>query len=250
WSLVTNNGYYKGQASTDKLIMILPNGTYNYHPIAGDPNYVGENGSVVVNGSQIYHNVTFKLGRFNVTFVETGLPQGYVWNVTASNSTASVTVSSNNTTLNFYLYGGTYQFQVNYSKNYVPNQTFIILNTNGMDQVVNIGFLYGYEVIFVGSGLDNGVNWSVDIGNIEYYGNTTNLSLFEPNGTYYYSVNSPSNYTVVKKDGNFTVNGSNVTVVIEFVKQRGFIGKIDLAIVLIALGVVIAIGIAISYRKR
>ncbi|MEM3676031.1 MAG: protease pro-enzyme activation domain-containing protein [Thermoplasmataceae archaeon] len=250
WSLVTNNGSYKGQASTDKLIMILPNGTYNYHPIAGDPNYVGENGSVTVNGSQIYHNVTFKLGRFNVTFVETGLPQGYVWNVTASNSTASVTVSSNNTTLNFYLYGGTYQFQVNYSKNYVPNQTFIILNTNGMDQVVNIGFLYGYEVIFVGSGLDNGVNWSVDIGNIEYYGNTTNLSLFEPNGTYYYSVNSPSNYTVVKKDGNFTVNGSNVTVVIEFVKQRGFIGKIDLAIVLIALGVVIAIGIAISYRKR
>ncbi|MDS0256139.1 hypothetical protein ApAK_00330 [Thermoplasmatales archaeon AK] len=250
WSIQTNNGSYKGTSSTSAIRMILPNGTYEYEPNASDPNYIGKNGSVTVHGNNIYQNVTFILGQFNVTFIESGLPPGYTWQVTASNSTANVTESSNDTSLNFYLYGGTYQFQVNYSRNYVPNQTFLILNTNGKNQVVHIGFLFGYEIVFVGSGLDKGVNWSIDIGNIEYYGNTTNLTLFEPNGTYYYTVNAPANYTVVKKSGNFTVNGSNVTVVIEFVKQRGFVGKLDLAFILIGLGVVIAIGIAISYRKR
>ena len=247
WSL--QSWYYDRQYTGSFAILYFPNGSYNYTAKPSDPNYYGFSGSFTVSGKSGIINMTFRHGRFNVSFVETGLPYGQEWRITASNSTSKITMLNTTDNITFYLYGGQYSFYIYPSGRDAPNLSVISLNTNGQNQTVNIRFGFGYFVTFREIGLTSGTSWGV-----EFHGmanTTTNSTLiFEvPNGTYSYAVIGTEK-PVGSSSGTVNVSGSNLTVDIAYTKPSSFLGTEILYLVLLFFGIVLLVSGVSLIRRR
>jgi hypothetical protein len=237
----------------------VPNGTYAFEiaSVPGNdsvPLYVPAPGSgnVTVNGTNVTVAITFApLVLYNVTFTETGLPNGTFWSVglVASNSGGGpggpgpeTALSpdcyhgffwngSSNSTVGFSVPDGAYGFFVANSSNgstiYVPTPANGSVTVNGSDVVVSISFapVALYNVTFVESGLPNGTDWYVVVvnGTVGWQYNDSNTSTVGfalPNGSYQFLIGNASNCTnefvPSPMNGAFAVNGSAVTLSVEF----------------------------------
>ncbi len=247
WSL--QSWYYDRQYTGSYAILYFPNGSYSYTARSTDPNYYGYSGHFTVSGTSGTINMTFRHGRFNVSFVETGLPIGQQWKVTASNSTSKVTMSNLSDNITFYLYGGQYSFYIYPSGKDAPNISAISLNTNGQNQTIKVAFSLGFFVTFRAVGLTSGTAWG-----IEFHGmaNTTTNStiVFEvPNGTYSYSVLGAQK-PVGPSSGTVNVTGQNVTVEVVYSRGNSFLGTEILYLALLFFGIVLLISGVSLIRRR
>lgn len=77
----------------------------------------------------------------------------------------------------------------------------------------------GFTVTFTEAGLDPGANWSVTLGGTLESSSSTNLSFFEPNGTYAFTVGVESNFSASPSAGVLTVNGTNQAVLVNFTRE-------------------------------
>ena len=73
-----------------------------------------------------------------------------------------------------------------------------------------------YTVTFTESNLPSGTTWAVTLNGTAESSTSSTISFYEPNGTYSYSVSSPSHYTVSPSSGYVTVNANNASVVVNY----------------------------------
>jgi YVTN family beta-propeller protein len=73
-----------------------------------------------------------------------------------------------------------------------------------------------YPIQFVESGLPNGTDWSVDLNRTSNSSLGNTIGFVEANGTYLFQVQPVAGYTMIPPTGNLTVNGTNVTVAVQF----------------------------------
>ncbi len=157
-----------------------------------------------------------------VTFAETGLPAGVDWTVEVSGEPVS---STNGTTLDFALQPGTYTYTIvsSNSSYRAPGGSFVL----GYAAItIDVDFAFAsYSVTFLESGLPNGTDWSVTIGNLTGASDLASVVLAEGNGTFNYTVAPVAQYLANRTTGSVTVAGAPVTV------EIGFTGIVRYAVV-------------------
>ena len=244
WSVGLFNQSYGGSwnaSTTSTVNFTVPNGSYDFaigNVSNGSSTYVPSPscGNVTVNGSSVTVDVTFSAVLLsNVTFVESGLPNGTWWSVDLFNASAGPFWNgSTGTTVNFTVPNGTYNFSVGSGGNgtpvYVPTPAFGTVSVDGSSVTIDVTFslLAVYPVTFVETGLPNGTVWFVHLVGATpgwyWNGSTgTTVNFTVPNGTYAFTVWSLGNgsvpYLPTPASGTVTVNGSAVTVTIAFAPE-------------------------------
>jgi hypothetical protein len=112
-----------------------------------------------------------------------------------------------------------------------------------------------YALTFVESGLPAGGEWSVYLDGTRQVSTSSSMVFDVSNGTYSYTVESPTNYSATPSSGSLKVSGSPATQNITFSSGLGFLGMpgdegyfvLGAAIGLVALAAVV---VAIFLRRR
>ena len=241
---LTNGTWYVNVSTTSQAFSELysattisfnePNGTYSF---TTQTNYKVDkpspsSGTFTVNGASVSETITFAKVTYTITFTETGLTSGTWW---ANVSTTSQTFSEPYTTstISFTETNGTYYWNVstNY-KLYYPTPTSGKFVVNGANVSVSITFAEKtYTVKFVDKNLTSG-NWYVNVTTTSQSFSSaysSNITFAEGNGTYHFNVYaslitaSPS-----PASGNFTVNGTIITITITFTIEQYYLQTINI----------------------
>lgn len=151
--------------------------------------------------------------KYNVSFVESGMDQNNSWSVIVEGTT----YQSNGAYVNLSLINGTYSYTVPSVGYNVSDPVAGNFTVQGSATQVSLLFKRGFAVNFTQNELPQGVGWSVFAWNYSESTFAYNLSLLFPNGTYDYRVVSadPNYYG---STGNFTVNGTAQSVLVNFTR--------------------------------
>jgi YVTN family beta-propeller protein len=148
---------------------------------------------------------------YPVTFAETGLPLGTNWTVECN----STYYDTSNTEVAFPEANGTYNYTASTVPGFSSPAPSGSLSVTGGPVQVNISFAPAYPVTFQESGLPPGTFWSVMIGTIDNGTGNGSLQLFEPNGTFLYTVEPVVGFQTTWT-GHVTVAGAGRTVAVPF----------------------------------
>ena len=232
-------------STNSSLSFELPNGTYQFsvgNTSNGSALYLPTpmNGTFTVAGANVTVDVAFTaVPLYNLSFVETGLPNGSFWFVELwGNATGGEFNGSSNSTVSFLVPDGAYNFTISNGSNgwwacgggssgWAPSPAYGTVTVDGASVTVQITFSQPslYSLSFAETGLPNGTWWSVAAfnGSTGWFANGTNnssIAFAVPNGTYEFYVANISNgssvYVPSPAVGNVTVNGSAVAVTIDF----------------------------------
>ncbi|MCI4326304.1 MAG: hypothetical protein L3K16_01515 [Thermoplasmata archaeon] len=204
------------------------NGTYPFSATTGLSGWTSSPGSgnVTVVGKSV--NLTLYWTRsstgggggvYTISLDESGLPNGTRWGYDMNNSTDGFG-GSDFAPENFEadVYPGTYFYATDapvgwYAVN--GSGTIVIRNVSATIDIswVWVGF---YPVTFTEMGLPNGTLWGVDIGEVSNWSDTPSIVLDESNGTYPFVIVQISGYTASTTNQTVTVNGSAVTVSVQW----------------------------------
>lgn len=204
-------------SDTTSVVFTEPNGTYGY--VISSPGYRAQptRGNLTVNGTSPRESVSFTATKFAVTFTETGLPSGTNWSVTLDNLTQSSTGAS----LQFSAPNGTHSFTVTGISGYTASPSSGSLTVAGatFNQTVTFTLIppKTYTVTFAETGLRTGTGWSVVLNGTSRSSSGSTVEFTELNGSYPFSVGSPG-WQPSPAAGNVTVNGSDASVSIQFVR--------------------------------
>ncbi|MCL4341586.1 MAG: hypothetical protein M1431_05800, partial [Candidatus Thermoplasmatota archaeon] len=219
WYLNLSNGEHL-VSKNHTLSFLVPNGTYYYTISSGNRTYrpFSGSGSFAVNGVSLDLPVNFTIVTYTVNVTEKGLPAGVFWYFELDKSGNSIKLGGNSYIIS--LQNGTYSYSVKSSESsYYPVVSSGNFSIRGQGLNLSIQFReLTFKVIFSESGLPSGISWSVNIsGGLNFKTVESSASIMLPNGTYEYYV-SVANRTFmpIYPAGKFVVNGSAVTVNIDF----------------------------------
>jgi YVTN family beta-propeller protein len=152
--------------------------------------------------------------KFNVTFFETGLPRGAYWTVTLNGTWLGSTTSM----MNFTEVNGPYRFDITPVAGYTVDPSSGSVEVNNTNLTVDVVFSpILYSVAFEESGLPASTNWSVTWNGTRFSSASASLTLRSPNGTYPFTIGTPLGWEATPSDGTSVVDGSNLTVSVQFV---------------------------------
>ena len=161
------------------------------------------------------NNVSVLMVSYKVAFNEVGLPSGTGWwvNVTGGPSTLS-----RSSTLSFSEFYGTYWYSVSTTnKTYSPSAMASSFTINGTSASQSVVFSpVTYPVTFAEAGLPNGTNWSVTLGGVNHFSNTTTIDFQEPNGTHTYTIGAVPGWRAGSYTGSITVHGGTASTSISW----------------------------------
>ncbi|MFG1445704.1 MAG: hypothetical protein AAE975_00830, partial [Thermoplasmatales archaeon] len=218
WFVNLTNGQ-SFNSSKSSLIFSEPNGTYFYYIGTADKIFYAKGGSFLINGSSRSIEVAFLPYLYNISFVESGLPQGMKWNVTL-NVPGSILTKSSTGTIFFNEVNGTYNFTIGSIQGFSTNNYEITIVINGSPFRSNVVWTpVTYPVTIVETGLASGETWSVTLttmvnGQEKVYtlNSTSNTITFNvTNGSYSYTVSLPQGYEGSPVKSTISVVGSAVT---------------------------------------
>jgi hypothetical protein len=149
---------------------------------------------------------------YDVTFQEIGLAPGTAWSVSAG-GTAN---ASSGSMIAFRLPNGTFGYAVQPLANYSANPSRGVVEVNGADTAVIIGFSRAYVVNFTETGLTGGIAWSVTLGSETNRTSAPTITFEVPNSTLAYSVGPVAGFAATRSSGLVTVDGGGVNVAILF----------------------------------
>ncbi len=207
-------------ANTYNNVSLL-NGSYSFNMLETDF-YVSipGNGTFSVSGAPLSLSVQYEIFTYQVTFSETGLPNGNTWNITLTSQygTANNT-STTSDSASFKVVNGTYSYKiVSLNKSVKPSPMTGTLNVEGATVNIPINFsqvLYTAQVQEVG--LNKNVSWSIEINNVIYTSKNTSINVTLVNGTYDFSVlNVTSGYTFSPENGKLIIKGANISTRISY----------------------------------
>jgi hypothetical protein len=211
-SVSSTIGFYTANGSFGFLVE--PPAGYRAHPPAGSVNVTGASVEVLI----AFQVLTPPAPRYNVSFVESGLPAGTDWSVEVRNVSMNTTTS----TLTFREANGTSGFKIGNVSGYRAHPPAGSVNVSGAEVRVPIVFQKltppgaRYAVTFAETGLPSGTNWSVLVRNVTIASTTQNITFHEANGTSGYAVGNVSGYRAHPPAGSVNVTGAAVRVTIAF----------------------------------
>lgn len=203
------HNYTSGQ---NKLLFTLPqaaSGTdvsYTYRPWVD-----GLSAVYFINGTNI-NIVPPPPVYYTVSFTETGLPYGTDWNVTLGSQRQSSTGS----TISFSVQNGSYPFSIDRVYGWMPSMSSGNVTVNGSARQVAVSFSeHTYLVTFNSEGL-SGQTWMVTVNQSEQQSSYSSVSFNLPNGTYNFTIHSPSGFSANITYGSFTVAGGPKEILVSF----------------------------------
>ena len=149
---------------------------------------------------------------YPVQLTETGLPPGTNWSLEINDTT----LASTSPQIVMFEPNGSYNFTIGIVSGFTSDPASGDVLVAGLAENVTIAFERQFEVTFEAAGLPTGTRWAVTLSGSTTSSSTSLLEFAEPNGTYSYSVDGVAGYTSTVPKGNITVNGTNVTVAVQF----------------------------------
>jgi outer membrane protein assembly factor BamB len=156
--------------------------------------------------------------RYPVVFEESGLPLGTEWSVDFNDSilfgrSKSIVFQAENYTGYRYSVPGIPGVRVTPSEG--------IVNVSGQSTIVRVIFSAisppsHYAIQFVESGLPSGSAWSVFLNGSETTTTSIEITFFEPNGTYSYSISAVAGYSANRTSARLVVDGLDWVMGISF----------------------------------
>jgi YVTN family beta-propeller protein len=213
WSVTLNNSTTSG---TGSLTFGVTDGTYVY-TVASQTGYTvsPSGGSVNVAGANQTVQISFRAIEYSVTFEEFGLGPSTPWSVTFNGSLQS---SSSSTDI-FPAIDGDYSFSVSPITGYAVAPASGSVPVFGANVSVQVNFTkISYTVSFSETGLPSSTNWSVVLNGTTLSAKSPDINFTVTDGTYLYSVVAPAQYSAQVPQGSVTVDGSNATVSVLFVR--------------------------------
>jgi hypothetical protein len=212
WS-VTVRGFTTN-TSGNALSVYEPLGRYGFD-VAPIPGYriIPEHGEFTVAASWMLVHVRFvpitPPGlEFPVTFRATGLPSSERVAIIVRGSSAMLGTFSPR----FDLINGSYAYTLGYVAGYhaaAPAKTF---NVTGGPLTIVVPFVRTtYHVTWMANGTREGLNWTVALNGTPMAATSAWVSTVLPNGTYYYTISLPANFSATPRTGSFQVGGFGVT---------------------------------------
>lgn len=238
-----STGWLFNASGNSSISFEVPNGAYNFSigNVTGNGTYfvpTPSAGTVTVADANLTVSIVFsRLAVYNLTFEETGLPNGTFWFASISNdSFGGNTTATTNSSLSFEVPNGTYSFTVGtpflhpfpgptaaplcshgngsgnwtYGGYYVATPGSGNVTVNGTNVTVEIAFapLTYRTVTFDETGLPNGTFWSVQLSGPGYGGWGWGWGARPSWGGWTYwagSTNSTVDFAVPTGDYNFTI---------------------------------------------
>ncbi len=196
----------------------LANGTYSYTVATGNKQYkpLSYSGSFTVNGAAISQSITFSEVTYSITFSGIGLPLGTSWSLTLNGTTES----STNSTITFNEPNGSYPFQVLPPSGFSVSPLSGKLTVSGSNVSETLLFTPSmpkvYSIMFTESGLTSGTSWSISLNGTTLSSSNNTIEFTEPNGSYFYTIQTIPGYRTTDYSGSFKVNGNSVDEDIEW----------------------------------
>ncbi|MEM0157794.1 MAG: thermopsin family protease, partial [Thermoplasmataceae archaeon] len=195
--------------------LTLESGTYYVHLVSGARKINFGNITVLPDAVTTITTVP----TYWVNFTELGLPSGSSWAINVSGTTE---YSAGNT-ISLLLKNGSYRYTVLSVPGYSAIYNSGELNISGASITVKVEFsLTKYEMHVIQSGLPSGILWYLNISQTIHNSSVGNMiSFLLPNGTYLYNFSTPDSI-YSGGSGSFRVDGSNVSITVDFL-QNGHI---------------------------
>lgn len=155
---------------------------------------------------------------YPVTFAETGLFGGIVWNVTLG----AAEVASHRVDHRFFMANGTYAYAVPRLPGFLLNNSTGTVVVAGAPTTLNLSFVavvYGVQIYE--AGLPAGTDWSFSVFNRSYASNGISVSFALPNGSWSYSIGEIPGWTAYPDGaGQLEVRATELTETISFSRFR------------------------------
>ncbi len=228
---------FNGSANTT-INFTVPDGTFAFfvgNVTVGSQLFVPSpaSGNVAVDGAPVTVDVTFAaITLYNVTLVESGLPNGTFWSAFLFNATLGGAWNGTwNTSLSFLVPNGTYAFGIGPAANcttiFLPSPASGNITVDGANVTIDVTFapLTFYTVTVVETGLPANTTWyaSLEIGGFGFGFNVTNgssVGFYVPNGTYLVAAGpawaNGTVYVASPASEVVTVSGSSVTIEVTY----------------------------------
>ncbi|MGC8662857.1 MAG: thermopsin family protease [Thermoplasmata archaeon] len=246
WSVEINGQLYT--TTFNNLTLSLPYGTYYYKVIT--PGYLStpSSGSFTLNGTQVTIGISFTQAKYQVTFIETGLPSETSWKINFNGNTYAIS----NTSVSFLMPNGTYPYYIISTPGYnvTPESGNVVVN--GVILTEDFTFIpLNYTIKFVESGLPPGSIWSVSLNGVTKSSSSTTIVFTEHYGSYSYTITFPSGYTSSITSGNISSRMLTINPIITLPTYSTGISPLDLTlIIIVVLLVVVAIAEAIYFTRK
>jgi len=206
WS-VTFNGVTETTSATWLLFGAVP-GTYAFSvpSVAGyTVNPPSGSGSTTTGPASV--NLTYT-AVYNITLTESGLPAGTGWSAIVNGLTAT----GASATLAFSAPSGTFAYQVEPVAGYTASPSHGSLTVAGAAYTLAVTFTaVTYAVTLTESGLPSGTSWSATVNGATQSSTGTSVTFYLTNGTYAFSFENVSGFTLSGGRGALTVLGSPVS---------------------------------------
>jgi DNA-binding beta-propeller fold protein YncE len=152
-------------------------------------------------------------GWYVTQFRESGLPWSTPWSVDLNSTLAA----GETTALSFLTGNGSAFYLVGAVSGYVASPSAGIVVINGTNLTTPVTYsLPTFGVTFQQSGLSIGTGWSVTVGDSTVATNASTVGFALSNGTYSYSIASPTGFLASPDAGFLTVAGASLTVDVDF----------------------------------
>ncbi len=201
-------------ATTSSITMQVENGSHSFK-IGKPMTYMATPLSDVflMAGNTVVIDITFSLIQFEVTFTQSGHPEGSLWSVNLGGDVKSSTGSS----ITYMESNGTYDFYITGHSHYKASPDSGKILVYGDDVTENIMFVNTtYSIVFMETGLPSAGSWGVEVNGVIYTTDSSSITVMRGNGTYSYTVSAPTGYTVSPASGTLLLNGGDSTVNLEF----------------------------------
>jgi hypothetical protein len=229
-------------SNSSAITFDVTNGSYGYSigSVSGFLN-TPSSSSISVNGANVSVYITFSR-LYSVTFMETGLIPGTVWSVSLGNQTGS----SNDSSIEFQVLKGTYQYDIQNVSGMSSSVVNGNLSVSGRNETVSVVFSRLVQFTFYVTGLPYGAKWSLLIDGSYYNSSVPFITINMTNKTYSYGITLPSNYKANRLAGN--VDWSTGVVLIKVYRSSSYLIPMVAAIAVVA--VVILSYQLVSRKKR
>lgn len=202
----------------------LPNGTYPYSiaKIGGwQQATLPPTGSVVVSGSNLVEpTLAYVKSTFAVTFSETGLPPGQLFEVMLGSGTESVISDGGTDHVQFAEPNGSYSYRIDtisgWNQATLPYHGSVLVAGASVDEPTVLYTQVTYTITYTESGLPAATNWSFTLNGVTMSTNTTMLTFVDPNGSYAFKVGYIAGFATAHETGTQAVNGANLNLGVPF----------------------------------
>ncbi|MGB6501351.1 MAG: YncE family protein [Thermoplasmata archaeon] len=154
----------------------------------------------------------------DLTFTESGLPSGTLWNVTLGYEDRTQSSRTPNLTfaLDSYDLYGSLSYSIGPTDRYAPDPATGVLNATLLPTTVAVSFVWSpgpYSVGFEETGLPSGTSWSVSLDGSVESSTGSSVTFTEPSGTYQYRILAIPDWhqTSLPNPGEIAVAGASVT---------------------------------------